>query len=90
MKFPLVALGVACGRLERGRGAVDAQHFARTAARGAHSPGAHIAEYVQHSRAAAHVLRQRPAVGRLIEKPSGLLTLRQGRSKLEAVLRDPA
>ena len=56
--FDAVARGVARGELERGGRAVDADHLAGAVARGAHAPGAHVAEHVENPRACAHVLRR--------------------------------
>ena len=54
--------------------------------RRAHPPRSDVAEYVQHARTLRHIFRQGTAVGRLIEEPSGLLTLQQRRLEFEAVL----
>src|ERR1700722_5098925 len=86
--LPAIASGIARGQLERRRRAVDAQHLARAAVQSAHSPCSDVAEYIQHSRALADVFYEGAAICRLVEEPSGLLTLRQGSPEFQSVFDD--
>src|SRR5271165_5984150 len=85
-----IGLGVLLGELERRRRAVDAQHVACAARRGAQTPGADVAENVEHARSGTQVLRQGAPISRLVEEPARLLTFEQRRFEPQAVLDDAA